>query len=54
MCYVIKGLAVPLFMINIYSGGMKTAAFGQKNGQTLDESGGFWAKHGQNLDFLPG
>ena len=30
MCCVIKGLAVPLFMINIYSGRKKAAALGKK------------------------
>ena len=28
MCCIIKGLDVPLFIIRIYSGGIKTASFG--------------------------
>ena len=30
MCCVIRGLALPLFMISIFSDGIKVAAFGQK------------------------
>ena len=47
MCCVIKGSAVPLFMIRISSDGMEATDFGQK----MEESGGFGAKNGQNLGF---
>ena len=46
MCCIIKGLAVPLFMIRISSSGTKAADFGQK----MDD---FWIKaaaFGQKVD----
>ena len=46
MCCVIKGLAVPLFIIRIYSGGMKAADFGQK----MDEVWMKAAAYGQKMD----
>ena len=45
MCCVIKGLAVPLFMIRISSGGMKAADFG-KNRKKWTKAAAF----GQKLD----
>ena len=51
MCCVIKGLAVPLFMIGISSGGMKVAALRQKMDEIWMKAAAFEQKKGLNLDF---
>ena len=46
MCRVIKGLAVPMFIMRISSGGVKAAAFGQKMYKNWIEA----AALGQKMD----